>query len=65
MSRYSYVNYYSSEWMAVGAWQDMFKVVNLEDRQATEQHNQQVLYNDGINEIVIKNVLILLFHCSP
>lgn len=45
--------------MAVGAWQDMFKVVNLEDRPAKGQYNQQVLYSDGTNEIVIKNVLIL------
>jgi hypothetical protein len=45
--------------MAVGAWQDMFKVVNLEDRPAGEHHSQQVLYNDGINEIVIKTVLVV------
>ena len=45
--------------MAVGAWQDMFKVVNLEDRPIEQRHNQQVLYNDGINEIVMKNVFII------
>ena len=43
--------------MAVGAWQDIFKVINLEDRPIKDQHSQQVLYNDGTNEIVMTEVL--------
>jgi hypothetical protein len=45
--------------MALGAWQDMFKVINLEDRPINDQHNQQVLYNDGTNEIVMTEVVYI------
>lgn len=42
--------------MATGAWQDMFKLYNLEERPFKLHHSHPVLYNDGTNEIVITKV---------
>lgn len=45
--------------MVIGAWQDMFKVINLEDRPVRDQNGQQVLYRDGTNEIFMTEVIYL------
>lgn len=46
----------SCEWLAIGAWQDMFTLHHLETRACTRQHSQQVLFTDGIVEMVVTEV---------
>ena len=51
----------SSKWLAIGAWQEMFKLIRLEDRPRRDVHHRIVLYNDDKNEIVINEVKTFLF----
>jgi hypothetical protein len=39
--------------MAIGAWQDMFQLTRLEERPVYNGGNQQILYKDEMNEIVM------------
>ena len=38
----------------------MFKLIYLEERPVTTNHNHQLLHSDGVNEIVMKEVCFLL-----
>ena len=46
--------------MTLGAWQDTFKLIYLEERPVTTNQNHQLLHSDGVNEIVMKEVGFLL-----
>jgi hypothetical protein len=43
--------------MAIGAWQDLLKLTCLEDCPINVKTNKQIFYNDGINKIVIAEVI--------
>ena len=47
--------------MALGAWQDMFKLIHLEERPVTTNQTHQLLHSDGVNEIVMKEVGFLFW----
>ena len=42
--------------MAIGAWQDMFKLIYLEEGPVNSNQVHRILYSDGFNEIVMKEV---------
>jgi hypothetical protein len=47
--------------MAVGAWQDVFKLTCLQERPVQPGHSLPVLYSDGVNEIVMIQVILISF----
>jgi hypothetical protein len=49
--------------MVVGAWQDMFKLIHLEERPVNSDKNAHVLHSDSVNKIVMKEVSFFLGPC--